>query len=367
MTVQAADPAPASPSALLAELAALGRAREALESLCTGQTLAYRRGCPVGHWARLAAASPGRLGVSSGKRLRSRTVKVLKSLGRKLGQAVGRRSRRGGHLAPKLVPSASQPPSARRPAPQPLHNPSADRLLVRPIFVLAPVRSGSTLLRLLLDGHSELHAPHELHIRRLEVRWSTKLAGNAMKELGLKRKDLEHLLWDRVMHRELVRSGKSYIVEKTPANVFAWRRIASCWPDARFIFLLRHPVSIVQSWHDADPKRRSLEEATREVLDYVTALEEARNSLDGHTVRYEDLTKDPATTLQGICDFLDIGWEPTMLEYGDRSAGKLRRGLGDWRGKIRSGIIQNGRELPDEMIIPDDLRPICRAWGYLAD
>lgn len=239
-----------------------------------------------------------------------------------------------------------------------------DRLLVRPIFVLAPVRSGSTLLRLLLDGHSELHAPHELHIRRLEVLPKTKLASRAMKELGLERRDLEHLLWDRVMHWELTRSGKRYIVEKTPANVFAWRRIAECWPDARFIFLLRHPLSIVRSWHESDPEKRSLEEAGREALEYMNAVEEARATLVGHTVRYETLTEDPEGTMRGICTFLGIGWEPSMLQYGDRAAGKLHRGLGDWRTKIRSGVIQAGRKLPLAHEVPDHLRPICEQWGY---
>lgn len=245
--------------------------------------------------------------------------------------------------------------------------PGVDRLLDRPVFILAPVRSGSTLLRLLLNGHSQLHAPHESHFRRLEVRWSTKLAGRSMKALGLHRGDLEHLLWDRVLHRELVRSGKSFIVEKTPANVFVWRRLADCWPDARFIFLIRHPVSIAQSWHEADPDRRSLEEAGRNALGYMNAVEAARNGLDGHTVRYEDLTADPTATLQGICEFLGVDWEPAMLDYGRHLRGELRKGLGDWRPKVRSGKVQPSRPLPRPDEIPDYLRPICEAWGYLPE
>lgn len=245
------------------------------------------------------------------------------------------------------------------------HEATGERLLLQPIFVLAPIRSGSTLLRLLLDGHSQLHAPHELHFRRLKVKPSTKLATNAMKELGLEVDDLEHLLWDRVMHRELVRSGKAYIVEKTPANVFIWRRIAECWPDARFIFLLRHPASVVTSWHESDPKKRSLDEAIDEVLTYLNALDEARRNLPGHTIRYEDLTQHSETTLRGVCDYLGIEWEPRMLEYGERRVGKLRRGLGDWRGKIRSGAIQAGRDLPDPSDVPERLVTISRTWGYL--
>lgn len=243
-----------------------------------------------------------------------------------------------------------------------------DRLLERPVFVMAPVRSGSTLLRLLLGAHSQLHAPHELHVRRLEVRAGTGLGERSMAALGLERGDLEHLLWDRVMHRELVKSGKSTIVEKTPSNAFAYQRIAACWPDARFIFLLRHPASIAASWHEADPEKRTPDEAALDALRYMRAVERARKNLPGHVVRYEDLTFDPESTLKGICEFLEVPFEPEMLEYGNRSASDLKnlqKGLGDWKDKIRTGQVQQGRELPSAEEIPEPLREISRSWGYI--
>ena len=40
-----------------------------------------------------------------------------------------------------------------------------DRLLEPPVFVMCTLRSGSTLLRVLLDSHSQIHCPHELHLR----------------------------------------------------------------------------------------------------------------------------------------------------------------------------------------------------------
>lgn len=290
---------------------------------------------------------------------------VLRTVNARLGRTLGYEVRRARPASKAGKPSAGAPSKAKAVYSPPL--PGVDRLLDRPVLVFAPVRSGSTLLRLLLNGHSQLHAPHELHIRRLEVHWSTRLAGRSMKELGLDRGDLEHLLWDRVMHRELVRSGKSFIVEKTPANVFAWRRLSDCWPDARFIFLIRHPVSIADSWHEANPKRRSPEEAGRDALSYMNAVEAARNGLAGHTVRYEDLTGDPAATLQGICAFLGLDWEPAMLDYGNHLSGELSKGLGDWRSKVRSGTIQPSRALPNPDEIPDYLRSICDAWGYSGD
>ncbi|RCG32059.1 sulfotransferase [Sphaerisporangium album] len=242
-------------------------------------------------------------------------------------------------------------------------DPRADRLLTAPVFVMSPVRSGSTLLRSMLNAHPELHAPHELHVRRLSVGYGTALAEKAMAELGHNQADLEHLLWDRVLHRELVRSGKRYIVDKTPANAFAYKRISTCWPDARFIFLLRHPVSIATSWFEAGAGKRTPEEAAADALRYMRAVERARTALPGPTVRYEDLTSDPEKETRAICDHLGIAWDPAMLRYGEPDV--LVKGLGDWKDKIRSGAVQPGRELPRPEDVPGPLRPMCESWGYL--
>ncbi|SDI24983.1 Sulfotransferase family protein [Sinosporangium album] len=252
---------------------------------------------------------------------------------------------------------------ANRDAIRPAADPESDRLLVAPVFIMCPVRSGSTLLRSVLNAHSQLHAPHELHVRRLTVGLGTRLARQAMTELGHNQADLEHLLWDRVLHRELSRSGKRYIVEKTPANAFVHERIATCWPDARFIFLLRHPASIAASWYEADPHKRNREEAAADALRYMKAVHRARKALPGLTVHYENLTADPEHQTQAICDFLGIEWEPSMLQYGRPDV--IRKGLGDWKDKIASGSVQPGRGVPAPEEIPEVLTPMCEAWGYL--
>lgn len=288
-------------------------------------------------------------------------MKVLRKVNKKLGATVGYEVRKVRPAAPALRPTWVEegPIEFRPPA-----DPAVDRLLKQPVFIMSPVRSGSTLLRLILNAHSQLHSPHELHFRRLEAGVSTELCRRSMEVLGLERGDLEHLLWDRVMHRELVKSGKDFIVEKTPSNAFVWQRIAACWPDARFLFLLRHPMSIAMSWHEADPVKRTFEEATDDALRYMRATQRARKALPGHTVRYEELTADPEATVKDICGFLGIDWEPGMLQYGARQEGELRKGLGDWKDKIATGSIQSGRKLPDPAAVPKSLRKMCKTWGY---
>ncbi|WP_215449622.1 sulfotransferase [Streptomyces sp. ATCC 21386] len=296
-------------------------------------------------------------------------MSLMRNLNRALTATTGLEVRRAapvasaarGATAPKRA--AKKPtPVYRCPAPEDL---ATDRLLRRPVFIISPVRSGSTLLRMLLNAHPRLHSPHELHIRRLEVGYGSKLSRKAMSALDLERGDLEHLLWDRVMHRELVRSGKEFIVEKTPSNAFVYERVRDCWPDARFVFLLRHPVSIARSWHEGDPGRRTYDEAAADALRYMRAVERAREgTTGGYTVRYEDITADAEKELRGLCAFLDLDFEPSMLDYGRKDDAQVVKGLGDWRDKIRTGRVQAGRALPADADIPDLLRPMCEAWGY---
>lgn len=236
-----------------------------------------------------------------------------------------------------------------------------DRLLERPAFILSSVRSGSTLLRVLLDSHSQLHAPHELHLRDLAVSIRSKPATKSMEELGLDPQHLEYLLWDRLLHRELEQRGKRFLVNKTPTDVFVAERIRECWPDARFVYLLRHPASIARSRGEARPQD-SVEQNVAMVRKYADALERARSTWPGLVVRYEDVTADPEAELRRICDALDVAFEPQMLEYDRFDHGKYRVGLGDWTDKIRSGVIHPATPAPAD--VPEDLRELCAAWGY---
>ncbi|MEV4218960.1 sulfotransferase [Nonomuraea sp. NPDC049725] len=284
--------------------------------------------------------------------------KINKALVRFTGFQVNRVGNQGITKAAAPAPAKPAEVEIRPPA-----DPAADRLLTAPVFIISPVRSGSTLLRSILNAHSALHAPHELHVRRLRVEFGTTLASKAMAALGHNQADLEHLLWDRVLHRELVRSGKRYIVDKTPANAFAYERLATCWPDARFVFLLRHPASIATSWHEASPDKRTPEEAALDALRYMKAVQRAKSALPGLTVRYEDLSAEPEKVTREICEFLGVEWEAGMLSYGEQTV--IQKGLGDWRDKIRTGTVQPGRDLPPEESVPESLKPMCRSWGYL--
>jgi hypothetical protein len=239
-----------------------------------------------------------------------------------------------------------------------------DRLLEAPVFVLSSMRSGSTLLRVVLDSHSQVHSPHEMHLRDISVSVTEGYPEKAMAEAGLDAERLRFLLWDRILHRELIQSGKRILVSKTPTDVFIVDEIARCWPDARFIYLLRHPAAIARSRQSYRPEDSADRHATF-VRRYARALEKARQEHPGITVRYEDLTTEPERVTRELCAFLGVKWEPTMLEYGEGAPRRYKAGLGDWSDKIKSGRIQPAEPPPSPDEIPEKLRSIAEAWGYL--
>jgi hypothetical protein len=251
--------------------------------------------------------------------------------------------------------------------------PRGERLLTAPVFIFSAARSGSTLLRAILGAHSQLYAPPELPLGHLQVQAQTRWIQTSLQALRLTQEDLEHMLWDRLLASLLLRSGKPTIVVKTPSNVLHWKRIASCWPDARYIFLLRHPAAAVMSlhaswnpqWHPGESG--NLAEAITKGLRYMTKVEEARSALPGFTVRYEELTTAPDPTTQRLCEFLGLPFEPGMLDYGRYATERFQPGLGDASRKIRSGRIQAPAPPPGPSQIPPELAGICLAWGYLRE
>ncbi|THA23716.1 sulfotransferase [Streptomyces sp. RKND-216] len=284
-------------------------------------------------------------------------------------QTVGKGLRRRG----RLLAEALRPPGGAAVRPRPPARPDreekgyvaphAGRLVASPVFLLSPVRSGSTLLRVLLNSHSRIRAPHEMHLRTVHVRMGRDFTPGAMRELELDKEELEHLLWDRVLHLELERSGKSLIVDKTPPNTLIWPRLDRCWPQARYLFLLRHPAAIVSSLvnrrQDPDPAQ-----IHDEVLAYAERLEEARQSLTGLTVRYEELTAEPEKVTREICRHLGVEWEAGMLDYGSRDHGAFRPHIGDWSSNIRSGRIQPARSGATLDGLPPRLARLAETWGY---
>jgi hypothetical protein len=236
---------------------------------------------------------------------------------------------------------------------------AAERLIDGPVFVLSSIRSGSTLLRCILNTHSQIHAPHELHLADVRVTFDSRYAELAASASDLDIADLEYLLWDRMLHRSLVASGKSIVVDKTPSYALQWRRLREAWPNARFLFLLRDPADVMASAYAASPDRDP-DDTEFVVTSLIDGVEQARQNLPGHEVRYEQLTTEPGRTVAEVCDFLGVDFEPAMLNYAVPEA--LVPGIGDFTDKIRTGLIQPNLRAVDN--VPAAIAERRGRWGY---
>jgi hypothetical protein len=103
------------------------------------------------------------------------------------------------------------------------------------------------------------------------------------------------------------------------------------------------------------------------VTTYLRELDQARRTLHGVTVRYEDLTSDAEKVARKVCTHLDVPWEPEMLNYGTADHGPFVQGIGDFTEKIKSGVVMPGRSLPADVDVPDSLTEACRTFGYMED
>lgn len=239
--------------------------------------------------------------------------------------------------------------------------------MTSPVFIISLIRSGSTLLRLILNSHSAIYAPHEGHLHRIKVvaDWEPALA-NAMHLHGLDNRRLKYLLRDRLYDFLLERSGKRIFVDKDPSNVSVWRDLAEFWPEAVFIFLVRNPAYVAYSAHKTYPGAwPSLDIAVRGVVSRAALMDEALKKIPNSTLfTYEGLVKAPEIALKRLCGFIGVDYEPSMLKYDTRDLHPLDMHVGDYGEKICSGAIQpDSGDSVDVMKYPA-LRQACEKWGY---
>ncbi len=232
------------------------------------------------------------------------------------------------------------------------------------LFVLSPPRSGSTLLRVMLGGHPGLFAPPELELlnfNTLAERRDAFAGRDAFRLEGLLRAVMEirgqgpddaralvegferEGMTTQELYRQLQEwIGPRLLVDKTPT--YAWdlatlRRAEEAFEDVRYLHLVRHPYGMIRSFeearidqiffHEDHPfSRRELAEALwviahRNVLDFLEQVPEERQ----HTVRFEDLLRDPEDVLLRICAFLGLEYHPDMAEPYKKKSERMTDGL----------------------------------------
>jgi hypothetical protein len=219
------------------------------------------------------------------------------------------------------------------------------------IFLIGSPRSGSTLLARMLGAHPAIFAPAEPHLltplahlgyyESVErAAYDPIISQGGIRELvaqlpGGERDYLEALraYTDSLYARLLATSGRTHLLDKTPAYALVLDFIARLYPQARYVVLTRHPMAVwssyVESFFDGD-----FESAHRfnPLLErYVPAIARflRERSVPLHHVRYEQLVKNPAVEGQRLCEFLGLAFDPRIVEYGAEGPTATGRGLGD--------------------------------------
>jgi predicted secreted protein len=234
-------------------------------------------------------------------------------------------------------------------------------------FIVGVNRSGTTLLRLMLDSHPELTIPPETHFVPEMIRLARR-RNTTRKRLA--RAATEHPRWgdfgldaDELLRRlqdvkpltpaDAIRAfyelyaekeGKPRWGDKTPRYMRAMPRIERALPEARFIHLIRdgRDVALSQAERSLDGEAPPITEVAGRWKRRIETARVHSADLDAYLeVRYEDLVGDPGAALAQICDFIELPYDAAMLGYHERAAlrlGEMDRDLGTGEnGPIRTG------------------------------
>ena len=191
-----------------------------------------------------------------------------------------------------------------------------------PVFVVGPMGSGTTLMRLVLDSHDNLALAPETGLARLLLAheyvpfW--KFGAEWYGRLGLTRDDLDAELrafYGGIYGGFAARHGATRWGDKTPFHTWHMHRLARVFPDAVFVGTVRHPGAVAASLHDRfgftwDAGVRHWVRSTTEMV--------WRGSRLGDRFllcRYEDVVTDPEPVLRELFDWLGEPWLPQVLAF----------------------------------------------------
>jgi Sulfotransferase family len=243
---------------------------------------------------------------------------------RKLNQL--RRQRRLRRAAGRLYGGAADPPAP---------------------FIGGATRSGTTLLRLMLDAHPEVAIPSETHFVPDMISRCVEGPVDASELAGIA---TAHPRWgdfgiDAAEYTERVRGlepltaaeavrafyrlyaskqGKARWGDKTPGYIRKTQPIQRVLPEARFIHMIRDGRDVALSVMPLGFGPSTVTEAAELWVKRVSTGRRQASSANHYTeVTYEELIADTEGTLRRVCGFLDLGFDPAMLAYHERASDRL--------------------------------------------
>jgi hypothetical protein len=237
----------------------------------------------------------------------------------------------------------------------------------QPIFVGGCERSGTTLLRVILDSHSNIHCGPEAKIVAMTVPCWTHQRNSNSKVL----REYYHFTDAKIdaLYRDIITTAisrdnavkKKWLAEKSPQNVFYYSQIRALFPESPIVNIVRDGRDVVASllemdWTNNQGKRLAftvdIEAACRRWLAAVEAnafFAASNNAQPYVQICYEDLVTNPKAVISDLLNLLGEPWEDDLLSFhtidrnlGDESsAGSVQNKIaanriGRWKGKFSS-------------------------------
>ncbi len=192
-----------------------------------------------------------------------------------------------------------------------------------PIFLVGTMRSGTTLLRLILDSHEHLALADESGFLRAVA--AAKAIPDShdgpgwYRRYGVADEDMDARLrafYDDLFSEWARSRGAQRWGDKTPFHISHLPLVAEVFPDAQVVGIVRHPGAVV-----ASQLRRGIAfpDALRHWRNQNLRLLRggSRRQLRARTVvlRYEDLVGRPEPLLRELVAFLGEPWSPDLLRH----------------------------------------------------
>jgi hypothetical protein len=268
-----------------------------------------------------------------------------------------------------------------------------------PVFVLCAARSGSTLLRFVLDAHPDLSCPPETNVPalcgQLATVWSLIEGAPLSQNRGDEPPDIPDAAiagvketMDRMTGSYLARRGKKRYCDKSLGTARFAYLMTRIWPEAKFICLFRHPMDVIASGMEACPwglngygfdpyiaetPGNAVHALGRFWLDNasVIALAEEQYADRCLRVRYEDMVADPQGEADRIFEFLGAASVPD-IEARMFAAERERYGPADYKiwhtSRISGDSVGRGWTVPAGLIgaqVRVAINELCGRLGYV--
>lgn len=187
------------------------------------------------------------------------------------------------------------------------------------IFIIGCPRSGTTLLRVILNSHHQLCAGEETGFLQ-EMENIVSHRWHQLEHFGLKKEEVLIIIRNfflKFHHSYCNQVRKEIWVDKTPSYTRCLKFINELFPNCKIIHIIRDGRDVSASYREKWGKRgffRSL----REWVIYTRDGRAASEWLDTtryHEVHYEELVNNTEMTLIKLIEFLNINWDESMLDH----------------------------------------------------